>query len=101
MRNMNWANNQTDEGLEALTHRLPLDPTVRYSVIKEIEQMSARLEHLDVLNGQVIDYLQKASMLPPAGEARSVTERYGTYQFCKAHALPMRSFKEAMQAVPN
>jgi hypothetical protein len=30
-----------------------------------------------------------------------VTERYGTYRFCKAQRLPMRSFKDAMQAVPN
>jgi hypothetical protein len=95
------ANDQSEQGLDALTHRLPLDPTVRYSIVKEIEQLSGRLEHLDLLNGQVIDYLEKASMLPPAAEARSVTERYGTYRFCKAHALPMRSFEEAMQAVPN
>jgi hypothetical protein len=98
---MSWANDQSDKGLKALTHRLPLDPTVRYSIIAEIEQLSGRLEHLDLLNGQVIDYLQKASMLPPAGEARSVTERYGTYRFCKARDLPMRSFKDAMEAVPN
>lgn len=101
IRNISWANNEADTGLEALRHGLPLDPTVRYSVIKEIEQLSGRMEHLDVLNGQVIDNLQKASMLPPAGEARSLTERYGTYRFCKARALPMRSFEEAMQAVPN
>ena len=101
IRNMNWANNQAEQGLAALTHRLPLDPTVRYSIIKEIEQLSDRLEHLDLLNGQIIDYLQKVDMLPPEGEARLVTQRYGTYRFCKAQALPMRSFKEAMQAVPN
>lgn len=101
IRNMGWENNQTEQGLSALAHPLPLDPTIRYSVIKEIEQLSGRLEFLDVLNGQIIDYLRKADMLPPPGEARAVTERYGTYRFCKAQALPLRSFKEAMQAVPN
>jgi hypothetical protein len=102
IQNMSWANNQSEKGLATLAYPLPLDPTVRYSIIKEIEQMSGRLEYLDLLNGQVIDYLQKASMLPAAGgEARAVTERYGTYRFCKAQSLPLRSYKEAMQAVPN
>ena len=101
IRNMNWANNQSEQGLAALTHRIPLDPTVRYSVIKEIEQLRGRLQYLDLLNGQAIDYLQKANMLPSAEEARAVTERYGTYRFCKARGLPMRSFEEAMEAVPN
>jgi len=34
------------------------------------------------------------------GEIKT-TERWGTYQFCKAHGLPMRLFKDAMIAVPN
>lgn len=33
IRYMSWANDQSDKGLKALTHRLPLDPTVRYSII--------------------------------------------------------------------
>jgi hypothetical protein len=101
IRMMNRANDETEKGLSALAHHLPLDPIVRYSIIKELEQVSGRLEYLYLLNGQLIDYLQKASMLPPAEEARSVTERYGTYRFCKARALPMRSFEEAMEAVPS
>ena len=72
-------------------------PTVR----PPSTRLSGRLEDLDLLNGQMIGYLQKASMLPPSGEARSVTERYGTYRFCKARALPMRSFEEAMEAFPS
>ena len=99
--NMRLANDQSEKGLAALAYALPLDPTVRFSIIKELEQISGRLEYLDLLNGQVIDYLQKASMLPPEKEARSVTERYGTYRFCKARALPMRSFEEAMEALPS
>lgn len=98
---MNSANNASEAGLIALTHALPLDPAVRYSMIKEIEQMRGRLEYLDLINGQVIDYIQNVGMIPPAKEARAVTERYGTYRFCKAQGLPMRSFKEAMRAVPN
>jgi hypothetical protein len=98
---MRLANDQSEKGLAALAYPLPLDPTVRYSIIKELEQISGRLEYLDLLNGQVIDYLRKASMLPTEKEARSVTERYGTYRFCKARALPMRSFEEAMEPLPS
>jgi hypothetical protein len=101
IRSLSWANDESDSGLAALTHRLPLDPTVRYYIITNIEQLSGRLKDLDVLNGQMIGYLKEANMLPPSGEARAVTERFGTYRFCKARALPMRSFEEAMEAVPS
>ncbi|HEX8842373.1 MAG TPA: hypothetical protein VF757_08745 [Sphingomicrobium sp.] len=90
-----------DFGYIALTQPLPLDPTVRYSILKEIEQERARMEYIDFLNGQVIDYIQSLGMLPPPKDAIKTTERWGTYQFCKAHGLPMRSFKDAMVAVPN
>jgi hypothetical protein len=101
IRSLSWANDESEKGLVVLTHRLPLDPTVRYSIITDIERLSGRLKDLDVLNGQMIGYLQMARMLPPSGEARSVTERFGTYRFCKARGLPMRSFEEAMEAVPS
>jgi hypothetical protein len=95
------ATNTIEPSLVALTHPLPLDPAVRYSIIKDIEQLRGRLEYLDLINGQVIDYVTRIGMLPPAQDAVAVTKRYGTYQFCKAHRLPMRAFKDAMRAVPN
>jgi hypothetical protein len=101
MRELISASNAIEPSLVALTHPLPLDPTVRYSIVEEIEQLRGHLEYLDLLNGQVIDYVERVGMLPDSGEARTVTERYGTYRFCKAQRLPMRSAKDAMQAVPN
>jgi hypothetical protein len=101
MRELISASNAIEPRLVALTHPLPLDPTVRYSIIEKIEQLRGHLEYLDLLNGQVIDYVERLKMLPDSGEARAVTERYGTYRFCKAQQLPMRSFEDAMQAVPN
>ena len=95
------ANGETEKTLMALAHPLPLDPAVRYGIIKDMEGLRGRLRFLDILNGQAIDYIQQIGMVPPAAEARAVTERYGTYKFCKAHGLPMRSFKDAMVAVPN
>jgi hypothetical protein len=95
------ANSASDQGFMALTHALPLDPAVRYSIIKEIEQVRGRMESMDYYNGQMIDYIQQVDMPPPAEEALKVVTRYGTYRFCKAQHLPMRTFKDAMQAVPN
>jgi hypothetical protein len=101
LRDMNAANLESGEGLVALSHRLPLDPAVRYSIIRDIEQLTGRLEYLNILNGQVIDYIQRVRMVPSAAEAQAITKGYGTYHFCKAQGLPLRPFKEAMQAVPN
>ena len=95
------ANNEAEYALASLTRRLPLDPVVRYFIIDRIEQLSGRLENVDVLHGQIIDYLQQLKMVPGADEAIAVTERYGTYKYCKAQKLPMRSFEDAMKAVPN
>lgn len=95
------ANEASDMAFIALTHPLPLDADVRFSILKEVEQERARMENMDFLNGQLIDYIQSAGALPPAKDAIAVVQHYGTYQFCKAHGLPTRSFKDAMQAVPN
>jgi hypothetical protein len=70
-------------------------------IVKDIEQLRGRLEYLDLINGQVIDYVTRVGMLPPAQDAVAVTQRYGTYHFCKKHRLPLRPFSQAMRAVPN
>jgi hypothetical protein len=49
----------------------------------------------------LIENIQKVAMLPDPKVAQSVTQRYGTYKFCKEHGLPMRPFEEAMRAIPN
>ena len=101
MREITLENNATEPSLVELTHPMPLDPSVRHSIIKDLERLRGRLEYLDLLNGQLIENIQKAGMLPPGENAIAATQRYGTYQFCKAHGLPVRPFAEAMRAVPN
>ena len=101
VRDATWANTESEQGLAALAHPLPLDPVVRFSIVTDIEKLSGRLENMDILHGQIIDYIEKVGMLPGPEAAQAITERYGTYKFCKAHGLPMRSFKDAMQAEPN
>ena len=98
---LNLANNETDETLMALARRMPLDPSVRFNIVGQIERLSRRLQNLDGMNGQVIDYIEHIGMVPSADEAQSLTAHYGTYRFCREHGLPMRPFREAMVAVPN
>lgn len=98
---INAANDEDTKALVALARPLPLDPSVRYALLNQIERLSGRLQLLDIQNGQVIDYIEQIGMVPPPAPARALAVRYGTYQFCKAHRLPMRPFKEAMEAVPN
>jgi len=101
MQRLISANDQTAAGMAALAQRLPIDPAIRYEIVKDIAQFSGRLDTLDLNYGQEIENVQKVEMVPPARDAQAMTTRYGTYQFCKDHGLPMRSFKDAMQAVPN
>ena len=101
IQEMTKANDDIEKSLVVLARPLPLDAAVRYSIIRDIEQLSGRLRYLDLLYGLAIDHVQKVGMVPSAGEARAMTERYGTYQYCKSQGLPMRSFERAMQAVPN
>lgn len=98
---MNRLNNQSEQTLVAMARPIPLDPMVRYSLLREIETISGRAEFLDTINGQLIEHIQLAGMLPPPAEAQAVTERFGTYRFCKAQGFPLRPFAEAMTAVPN
>lgn len=95
------ANYVAGQGFSALSYPMPLDAAVRYAIVQEIEQVRGRMDAMDFNNGQVIDRLQQLDMVPTAKQARAVVTRYGTYRFCKAHGLPMRQLKDAMQAVPN
>lgn len=98
---LNAMNDEDTKALLALARPLPLDPSVRFSLLSRIEGFNGRLQWLDIQNGQVIDYIEHIGMVPAPAAAQALTMRYGTYQFCKAQGLPMRAFKEAMQAVPN
>lgn len=98
---LNAANMESEQALMVLARPLPLDASTRYALAEEIERLSGRLQWIDTMNGQIIDYIQHIRMLPPPQRAIALTQRYGTYKFCKAHHLPMRAYKDAMQAVPN
>lgn len=98
---LNAASDEDTRALVALARPVPLDPSVRYAMLSQIERLGSRLQWLDIQNGQVIDYIEKIGMVPEPAAAQALAVRYGTYQFCRAERLPLRPFKEAMEAVPN
>ena len=94
--------NDTDTlGMNELGQALPLDASTRYAIVHELQNARGRSEYRDTIAGQLINHMQKVRMVPPIGDARALTERYGTYRYCKAHRLPMRTFEQAMQSIPN
>lgn len=94
--------NYTDTlGMNQLGQSLPLDPSTRYAIIHQLQDIRGRTEFRDNISGQLIDHMQKLHMEPGITEARALTQRYGTYRYCRAHHLPMRTFEQAMQAIPN
>ena len=87
--------------LQMLGRPLRLDPVVRFNLIERLERLRGRIEFMDLQAGQLIDHIQTVRMVPRSADSIREVERFGTYQFCKAQALPTRSFADAMKAVSN
>ncbi len=94
-------NGEDYQALLSLSQPIPLDPMVRYTLLRTLDQMRGRLSFMDLQSGQLIDHIAKVEMIPPAATARAEVERFGTYKFCRAQGLPMRSFADAMKPVDN
>jgi len=87
--------------LQTLKRPIPLDPMVRFTLLNRLDTLRGRVDFMSLQSGQLIDHIQKVGMLPNPLRATREVERYGTYRFCRAHGLPMRSFADAMTAVPS
>ena len=94
-------NTEEFTSLQSLKRAIPLDPMVRYTILERLDVLRGRVDFMDLQSGQLIDHIQKVGMVPDAASARRDVERFGTYKFCKAQGVPMRSFADAMKAVPN
>jgi hypothetical protein len=94
-------NNVDNQRLLSLSRPLPLDPTVRYSLLQELDELRGRVEFMGLLSGQMIDHVIKAGMVPPTNQTRDLLSKYGTVRFCRAHGFPTRSQAEAATPVPN
>ena len=94
-------NNSDTLGMNELGQSLLLDASTRYAIVHQLQDIRGRAEYRDSTSGQLIDHIEKLHMVPPITEARALTQRFGTYRYCLAHRLPIRSFAQAMQSVPN
>ena len=94
-------NTEEFTSLQFLKRAIPLDPMVRYTLHARLDALRGRADFMDLQSGQLIDHIETVGMVPDAALARRDVERFGTYKFCKAQGLPMRSFTGAMRAVPN
>jgi hypothetical protein len=87
--------------LHMLTLSVPLDPSARLLLLQTLSELRGRTQFMDLLSGQMIDHIVKEGMVPAPAVTRDRLSRYGTYRFCRAHGLPVRSFDDARVAVPN
>ncbi|MCY7271290.1 MAG: hypothetical protein LH485_04450 [Sphingomonas bacterium] len=94
-------NTEEFTSLQSLKRAIPLDPMVRYTLLERLDALRGRADFMDLQSGQIIGHIQKVGMVPDVARAKRDVERFGTYKFCKAQGLPMRSFTDAMRAVPN
>jgi hypothetical protein len=94
-------NNIDNQRLLSLSRPLPLDPTVRFSLLQDLDELRGRAMFMGLLSGQMIDHVIKAGMVPPPNETRDRVSKYGTYRFCRAHGFPTRSLADAATPVPN
>jgi hypothetical protein len=85
----------------ALAAALPLDPSVRFQLVEKLYRLQGRIAFMDLLAGQMLDHIAAVGMIPEAAQAQREATRWGTYRFCHAQRLPLRSFADASRPVPN
>lgn len=101
MINLTARNDVDYQRLLSLSRPLPLDPMVRFSLLQTLDELRGRTGFMALQSGQMIEHIVRVGMVPPAAEIRASVTRFGTYQFCRAQGLPMRSLAEAMKAAPS
>ncbi len=101
VQDMTRATGQDEQALLTLAQPVPLDPMARLTLLKSINELRGRAEFMDRRAGNLVDHITKLGMVPPPEEAEQLVKRYGTYKYCAAQKLPMRTLAEAMTPVPN
>jgi hypothetical protein len=98
---LNAQNNAAIQRLLVLSRPLPLDASVRFSLLQDLDELRGRVEDMSHSSGQVIGDLIRAGMQPPAELGRSTLANSGTYRFCRTQRFPTRSLAEAERPIPN
>ena len=98
---MTWQNNNDAHILLGLGRPIPLDPTVRYSMLRTLDEIGGRIAIMDFLTAELIGHVQKLDMVPPAATVQSEVASRGIFRFCQENHLPIRSFEKAMSGESN
>jgi len=101
LQSMTSQNNEDYQSLLVMSRPIPLDPSVRFLLLRHLQGLRGRVEFKDLLSGQMIDHIERAGMLPSKDATIKSVQRYGTYRFCQAQHLPLRPFAQAMAPVAN
>ena len=101
MREVTRGNDIAYQQLLVMTQPIALDPSVRYSLLEKLSGLRGSVELMDLIAGQLLDYIGRLNMVPTPQYARQVVTSYSTYKYCSRQKLPMRSFKDALVPLPN
>jgi hypothetical protein len=93
---LNSENNAAYQRLLSLSRPLPLDASVRFALLQELDELRGRVELMSHLSGQSMANWRDAGMLPRADlSGRTISAVSGTYRFCRSQRLPVRPVGDA------
>lgn len=98
---LNAQNNSAYQRLLSLARPLPLDPSVRFALLQELDELRGRVELMSHLSGQSLDNWTTAGMIPNEKVSRQAIASSGTNRFCRAQRLPTRPLGEAVIPIPD
>ena len=101
MRDVTRGNDIAYQQLLVMAQPIALDPSVRYSLLEKLSGLRGSVEFMDLIAGQLLDYVGRLNMVPTPQYARQVVTSYNTYKYCSRQKMPMRSFKDALVPLPN
>lgn len=95
------ANGEDYRELLALSRPIPLDPSVRFELLRTLDRLAGRISFMEILAGHLVGHVSRVDMVPPPERVRREVEHFGTWQFCRDQKLPLRSWREASAPLAN
>lgn len=96
---MAWTVSSLRTDMKGLSRPVPLDPSTRSAFLRSIDQFDDQARLMDQGFGEAIFLIDKLGMTPNTRATRAEVERWGTFKFCKANELPIRTYEEAMKGI--
>jgi hypothetical protein len=99
VRALTERNNESVNGLMSLSRPLPLDPSARLALVRQLDELRGRVDYMDLSAGQMIYHVIQADMVPPRRAITELLRLSGTRIFCSDHKLPLRTVEQAVTPV--